>query len=469
MLDWFEKEAPIRKKFSALLIIYTVISLFGLAGTCLAAFGIASAPVAIGLGLTSLAAVITITLVATDRICRPYVNTVVRMEALADGDTEAPFEYPDYKDCVGRMTRAMAAFRDNAVQVRRSKEAQELVVTSLKGAMSALADNKLNCQILEAFPGAYEELREDFNRAVAALADAMQSVRQTTQTVMTGASEIHSASDDLARRNEQQAASVEETSAALNQVTLGVNTMAHSASEVQKSISQTHEEASTGGAVVEQAVEAMAAIAKSADEIGQIVGLIDAIAFQTNLLALNAGVEAARAGDAGKGFAVVATEVRALAQRSADAARDIRTLISTSSEQVKLGVNLVGQTGSVLSGIVSRVGDINTEVAEIASNAHSQAVSLQQVNTAVADVDRVTQQNAAMVEEATAAARSLSHEARELANVVQRFDTGTQSVNRPMRAPAVGSFAQPHRPADQYQSVGNAALKVVGSHDWSEF
>lgn len=469
MLDWFEKDAPIRKKFDTLLIIYTGISLAGLISTVLAEFGLLSGTVAIGMGIFALAAVITTTLVAKDRICRPYVNTVVRMEALADGDTETPFAYSDYQDCVGRMTRAMASFRQNALEVRRAKESQELVVMSLKGAMSALAENKLNCQIRETFPGTYEELRTDFNRAVTSLSEAIHSVNQTTQTVMTGASEIHSASDDLARRNEQQAASVEETSAALNQVTLGVNTMAQSASAVQESISRTHEEASTGGAVVEQAVEAMAAIAKSADEIGQIVGLIDAIAFQTNLLALNAGVEAARAGDAGKGFAVVATEVRALAQRSADAARDIRTLISTSSEQVKSGVNLVGQAGTVLSGIVNRVGDINHQVAEIASNAHDQAVSLQKVNTAVADVDRVTQQNAAMVEEATAAARSLSQEAHELANVIQRFDTGSHNVSQATRAPKMRSSAQSHRPADQYQSIGNAALKVVGSDDWSEF
>lgn len=469
MLDWFEQDAPIRRKFDTLLIIYTGISLFGLISTVLAEFGLLSGPVAIGMGIIALAAMVTTTLVAKDRICRPYVNTVVRMEALADGDTEAPFAYPEYKDCVGRMTRAMATFRQNALEVRRSKESQELVVMSLKGAMSALAENKLNCQIHEAFPGNYEELRTDFNRAVTSLSQAIHSVNQTTQTVMTGASEIHSASDDLARRNEQQAASVEETSAALNQVTLGVNTMAQSASAVQESIGRTHEEASTGGAVVEQAVEAMAAIAKSADEIGQIVGLIDAIAFQTNLLALNAGVEAARAGDAGKGFAVVATEVRALAQRSADAARDIRTLISTSSEQVKSGVNLVGQAGTVLSGIVNRVGDINHQVAEIASNAHSQAVSLQKVNTAVADVDRVTQQNAAMVEEATAAARSLSREAHDLANVIQRFDTGSQSARQATRAPIARSSAQSHRPAEQYRSAGNAALKVVGSHDWAEF
>jgi methyl-accepting chemotaxis protein len=472
MLDWFEKEAPIRTKFRALLIIYTILASLGFLATALLAFDLVSGAVAGAIGLAAVLAIITTTLLATDRVCRPYVNTVVRMEALADGDTDQAIAYTDYQDCVGRMTKAMAAFRDNAVEVRNAREAQELVVTSLSGALSALADNKLNCEIQETFPGAYEALRADFNRAVASLAQAIQSVNQTAQTVMIGANEINTASDDLARRNEQQAASVEETSAALNQVTLGVNTMARSAAEVQESIARTHEEASTGGAVVEQAVEAMAAIAKSADEINQIIGLIDGIAFQTNLLALNAGVEAARAGDAGKGFAVVATEVRALAQRSADAARDIRALISTSGVQVTSGVALVGQAGTVLSGIVARVGEISNEVSEIAKNAHSQAISLQQVNTAVTEVDRVTQQNAAMVEESTAAARSLSQEAQDLAGVVQRFDTGSgRKVEqvRQIKSAKAHSSVQTHSSSVRYQSAGSAALKVVGDHDWSEF
>lgn len=390
------------------------------------------------------------------------------MEALAAGDTESAINYTEYRDCVGRMTKAMASFRDNAKEINRFREEQDRVVKLLQIGLRALADSRLDCQIDVAFSNSYEELRGDFNRAVTSLSQAIYGVNHSAQTVMTGASEINSASDDLARRNEQQAASVEETAAAVTQVSQGVNRMAKSATEAQQAIAQTHEEANNGGIVVKQAVEAMAAIATSAEEISSIVGLIDGIAFQTNLLALNAGVEAARAGDAGKGFAVVATEVRALAQRSADAARDIRALISTSSNQVSHGVNLVGQAGTLLSGIVERVGEINNMVTEIAHNAQSQASSLEQVSTSVSEVDRVTQQNAAMVEETTAAVRSLSQEARELAEIFQRFVTDRNSASMQVG----GLNAQRSQipvSLPRYLQAGNAALRLVAEEGWAEF
>jgi methyl-accepting chemotaxis protein len=180
----------------------------------------------------------------------------------------------------------------------------------------------------------------------------------------------------------------------------------------------------------------MAGIEQSSHQIGQIIGVIDEIAFQTNLLALNAGVEAARAGDAGKGFAVVASEVRALAQRSADAAKEIKTLISTSSQQVEAGVKLVGHTGTALQRIVTQVSEINGIVAEIAASAHEQATALHQVNTAVNQMDQVTQQNAAMVEQATAASHSLSQESEELARLVGRFQVGQDGSGAAARAPS---------------------------------
>jgi methyl-accepting chemotaxis protein len=347
------------------------------------------------------------------------------MEALAAGDTDKPINYTEHKDCVGRMTKAMATFRDNAVELQNGAKAQErIVVDALGTGLKRLSQNQLDFQLTDAFTGAYEDLRKDFNAAVTSLATTIRSVRASASGVLSGATEIRSASDDLANRNERQAASLEEAAAAMNQVTDNIKLTAERATVVQRTVAGTHQEATEGGQVVGRATTAMGAIEKSAQEIGHIIGVIDAIAFQTNLLALNAGVEAARAGDAGKGFAVVANEVRALAQRSADAAKDIKTLITASTQQVEDGVALVAETGSLLEKILSSVGEISGAMKDIAENASLQSVNLQQINTTVGEMDRMTQQNAAMVEQSTAASRSLADEANELTALVARFSTG---------------------------------------------
>ena len=239
------------------------------------------------------------------------------------------------------------------------------------------------------------------------------------------------------------------------------------AGEVQRSIADVHHEAEEGGQVVRRAVAAMAAIEKSANEITQIIAVIDGIAFQTNLLALNAGVEAARAGDAGKGFAVVANEVRALAQRSADAAKDIKELIEASTTQVNDGVSLVGETGTLLDTILQRIGGVTVLTAEIAQSAESQSANLQHINASVGEMDRMTQQNAAMVEESTAAARNLADEANELTRMVDRFQTGDE-----VPAP-IGLAAAPRRApvAVMPAVVGNLALQCdsFADDEWAEF
>ncbi|MDR7230749.1 methyl-accepting chemotaxis protein [Caulobacter sp. BE264] len=218
-----------------------------------------------------------------------------------------------------------------------------------------------------------------------------------------------------------QAASLEETAAALDEITVTVRKTAEGAGSARRNVEAARQDAEKGGEVVERAVAAMGQIEASSHEIGAIIGVIDEIAFQTNLLALNAGVEAARAGDAGKGFAVVAQGVRALAQRSAEAAKEIKTLISNSTNQVNEGVSLVGETGQALHRIIAGVQDLNRIVAEIAASANEQATGLHQVNTAVNQMDQATQQNAAMVEQSTAASHALSNEARQLGRLVERF------------------------------------------------
>jgi methyl-accepting chemotaxis protein len=221
----------------------------------------------------------------------------------------------------------------------------------------------------------------------------------------------------------------------------------------------------------------MGEIEKSSGQITQIIGVIDEIAFQTNLLALNAGVEAARAGEAGRGFAVVAQEVRALAQRSADAAKEIKTLIANSTAQVERGVRLVGDTGQALTGIAGKVGEIDVLIREIAESSQEQATGLNQVNAAVNQMDQVTQQNAAMVEQATAAASALLGEARDLARQLARFQVGETSsaVRRPepaqagRHAPARNPVAEQRARIERMARPGATAAAAAPHQDWEEF
>ena len=317
---------------------------------------------------------------------------------------------------------------------RREAGIQTLVVEETGRGLAAMAAGDLSYRITSDFPGRYGPLREDFNHAMAAMDDAMDVIRANAGSMQSGAHEISHAAEDLSRRTERQAASLEQTAAALDQITATVKKTAENARSADVVVGQARGQAETGGEVVQRAVAAMGQIERSSDQISQIIGVIDEIAFQTNLLALNAGVEAARAGDAGRGFAVVASEVRSLAQRSADSAKEIKTLISASGAQVKDGVVLVRQSGEALHGIVSRIGEITALMSEIRASTQEQASGLAQVNTAVNAMDQVTQQNAAMVEESTAASQNLSREAATLSERVGRFQVSNDHRPAPIRA-----------------------------------
>lgn len=319
----------------------------------------------------------------------------------------------------------------------QAAEEQASVVAALADSLNLLSVGDLTAAIEAEFKGNYRQIKDDFNKAVGAMREAMQSISAATNGLSGGSDEIARASNDLSRRTEQQAASLEETAAALDEITATVKRSAEGARQASGTASTARAEAQRSGEVVHEAVAAMGEIKDSSQQITQIIGVIDEIAFQTNLLALNAGVEAARAGDAGKGFAVVASEVRALAQRSAAAAKEIKLLIATSSAQVERGVKLVGNTGEALIGIVSKVTEIDGLISEIALSSQEQASGLSQVNIAVNQMDQVTQQNAAMVEEATAAASNLRSESQALARLVGNFQTGddTHSGLRPEVAP----------------------------------
>ena len=328
------------------------------------------------------------------------------------------------------ITEAEQAAMRAEAERQEAREQQSHAVEALGQALSAIARGDLTYRIDGAFPAEYRQVQSDFNTAVDTLNKTMAAIVEAGQSMRGGAGEISVGADDLSRRTESQAARLEETAAALDEITATVTRTAEVSRKAQGFVDRTSERATASGEVVSGAIAAMQRIEASAGQIGQIVGVIDEIAFQTNLLALNAGVEAARAGDAGRGFAVVAQEVRALAQRSAEAAKEIKGLIATSGREVDSGVELVGKTGEALTQIVADVGSITELVGEIAASAGEQASGLAEVNTAVNAMDQMTQQNAALVEQSTAASHALADKAAELARLTGQFQVG---VREPVR------------------------------------
>ncbi len=388
------------------------------------------------------------------------------------------------------MDLAISVYIEASEEQRRKLEAERaegarqlaLVVDALAGGLNGVSGGDLTMRLSQPFPPEFVKLQQDFNAAQEKLQDAMTAIVRTAQGIKSGAGEISQAADDLSRRTEQQAASLEETAAALDQITATVRKTAEGATHAGAVVASAKAGAEESGEAARGAVAAMTEIEQSAKQISQIIGVIDEIAFQTNLLALNAGVEAARAGDAGKGFAVVASEVRALAQRSADAAKEIKALISASSAQVDHGVDLVGRTGKALERLVAQIAEINGVVSEIVASAHEQSSGLAEVNTAVNQMDQVTQQNAAMVEQSTAASHSLAGEAQELASLIARFRVGheqavdVQPVRKPRAEPSIKAAPQPvrkpvaARPAVQGNlAVAELDLPATKEENWEEF
>jgi len=423
-------------------------------------------------------------------------------ERLARGDNDVDLDALTRGDELGAIVRSLTVFRDNQLNLERLRQEQEVtratseqtrrqseeaaqavaeeqshVVTSLAQALDRLAAGDLTFRLQTVFPGEYEKLGTDFNAAVAKLEEAMRAIATSTSSIRSGSTEISMGADDLSRRTEHQAATLEETAAALDEITATVQKTADGATQGREAVASAKSDAERSGEIVGRAVVAMTEIEKSAREINQIIGVVDEIAFQTNLLALNAGVEAARAGESGKGFAVVALEVRALAQRSAEAAKEIKGLISASTDQVAQGVSLVGEAGQALQRIVTQVTEISGLVGEIAASAKEEALGLVQVNTAVNQMDQVTQQNAAMVEQATAASRVLADEAQELSRLVSRFSVSgleqSQAQTQPRSAPRAPAAAPPaprRAMAAAPRAVGNTALAArPSSEGWEEF
>ena len=468
-------------------------------------------------------------------LSNPIVELTTAMKRLAGGDFATDVPSVGRKDEIGDMATTVEVFKRNGLEVSRmnaneadmrakndefrrrmaevvtaavsgdftrrinysfgdqgldtfGRDVDQLVgsvdtgVSEVRRVVASLADGDLTQSMQGSFKGSFAELQQNVDGAMTNLRDTMRDVRTATGSINDNGNELRSATDDLSKRTEQQAAALEETSAALDEIMAVVRNSADRAQEASVMVTEAKQSAAQSGTVVRSAVEAMGRIEQASREISQIINVIDEIAFQTNLLALNAGVEAARAGEAGKGFAVVAQEVRELAQRSANAAKDIKALITKSGQEVSSGVTLVQKTGEALTEIESRVHGINDHIHSIATSAREQATGLSEVNTAVNQMDQVTQKNAAMVEETSAATHKLSSEADHLFGLVSRFDIGHGATvartgqGGSVRAVNAGAETAP-RPSPARRMVGSiarafgggAAVATASGDNWEEF
>jgi methyl-accepting chemotaxis protein len=348
---------------------------------------------------------------------------------------------------------------------------QAKIIDSLAQGLKNLADGNLTFRI-DDLPEAYWQVRDDFNRAMLQLQEAIGNIAVASAEVSNAAAEIATSTTDLSQRTEEQAASLEQTSASMEEIAVTVRKNAENAQHANQLTRNTHEVADRGGEVVAQAVVAMAQIEQSSGRISDIISVIDEIARQTNLLALNAAVEAARAGEAGRGFAVVASEVRSLAQRSSQAAKDIKDLITSSAGQVKNGVELVNRAGASLKEILDSIRQVADIVAEITNASTEQAAGIEEINKALNQMDEVTQQNSALVEENAATAKTLEEQSGAMDVRIGAFRLNDGATARDTAVTALPRRPEPAaRPAmrGHARQMQAALATAVAQDEWQEF
>ena len=440
----------------------------------------------IGLGIATAATAVGVYFARS--VTKPLDRISLAVDSIANGDLQVKVVDAERGDELGVIANSLNGLLDKLTVAKLAEEERERlqaelrhVVDSLSQGLQNLSEGNLTQPLDANFAADYDSLRLDFNATRQTLASTIAQVVEASQTIKARSAEISTASEDLSRRTEKQAAALEETAAALDELTASVKSAADGAREVENIVRTARKGAEDSGVVVQGAVAAMAEIEKSSEQISQIIGAIDDIAFQTNLLALNAGVEAARAGDAGKGFAVVASEVRALAQRSSAAAKEIKTLIAASAKHVGRGVDQVGKAGEALVSIVGSVANISTLMSNMAAGAAEQSTGLAEINIGVTQLDQVTQQNAAMVEQSTAASHALNQDAAGLAELVSKFriPPGAGNLHRdiPLSQFVPTDFAGPQtfdeepmtpqavRPAKSANMSANASATTI----WQDF
>jgi methyl-accepting chemotaxis protein len=414
---------------------------------------------------------------AVDGVKAGLESVMAEMGSLVDSAVAGDFSHR------GNATRFEFAYRDMVENLNLLMQSADRGITEVGTLLGAVADGDLTREADTGLPGQFGRLAADANGTVRKLAEVVAQIRGGSDAINASASEIAAGNDDLSRRTEQQAASLEETASSMEELTSTVRQNADNARQANELAIGAVDVASLGGEVVDKVVHTMSAISESSSRIADIIGVIDGIAFQTNILALNAAVEAARAGEQGRGFAVVAAEVRSLAQRSAGAAKEIKTLITDSADKVRHGNELVDQAGRTMGEIVTSIKRVTDIIADISAASQEQSAGIEQVNQAITQMDEGTQQNAALVEEATAAARSMEQQAGQLVQTVALFRvqegepvhdarTTTQSASPSTSvatAPARRPTASHATPAPRVAARRVAAMAVETAGDWQEF
>jgi len=418
-------------------------------------------------GIALIGIAITLAIGLSKSIARPLAALTQRMTDLANGNNDISVPDVDRADELGDMARAVLVFRDAAVAKLTSDHELQHAMEEIGAVLQRLSNADLTVR-LRNLPPAFAGLASDFNNAMEKLSGAMLTVRGSVDAINRNSTEIRQAASELSRRIEHEAESLREAAQAMSKVTETVGEDAQMAAGARTEMAQARTEAEQGGEIVRKAIDAMNGIDQASKEIAEIISVIDGIAFQTNLLALNAGVEAARAGEAGKGFAVVASEVRALAQRAADAAKDVKARVTSATEHVQSGVGLVDETGRALTRIIERVAIVSGAIGTMAESSERQSASLSQVNGAMSEMDSVTHKNAAMVEETTAAAHLLAKEADQLTDAFSIFNVGEGEIVRAPAARPVQSQPAPRPARAPVRSSGNLAV-AHDDEDWSSF
>jgi methyl-accepting chemotaxis protein len=419
-------------------------------------------------------------------IAAPLASLQNTMRALAEGNNRVDVPGIERGDELGSMAQTVLVFRD-AAQAQEAAAAakaiaeadQKMVVDTLGHNLGEVAKGNLTADIQRDFPADYAQLRTNFNEALAALRTLIGSVMDSTAAIQTGSTEIASASEDLARRTEANAASLEETTAAVSQMDERLKTMAASAGRTVERADGAISTVSGGRAIADEAVQAMTRVSESAKGIDSVIEGLDKIAFQTRVLAMNAAVEAGRAGEAGRGFAVVADLVSALAMRAEEEAGRARDQLTATQTDIVAAVEMVEKVDGALANISSDVSEVHTLLAEMATDNQAQSTAITQISTAIGTMDQATQQNAAMVEQTSAAARNLNAEVTALSDQAGRFTVGAATVRPALRpTPTPAAASRPARPAshktgDYVSPVkalpAAAAVHASGDADWTSF